>query len=229
MYFLNYLLNVPFWIIIRELFFTKTTLILFKLNDDNYEKFISSVSIFNIIVLIYEIIIHYIYALGKNNNYYIFFICLFRNCFILILFNFYSDSKNILKKINISIYFGLFFYIIQYIFLYRFEYDDDQSKGYLFFMILLNNLYFISNHFILLKFYILFDFLFQNNELVQDFVEDMCCICLECIRDKINYKLLCCKNYIHIECVNQYFDNKNYKTCPLCRKNIEMLNYISLK
>ena len=75
----------------------------------------------------------------------------------------------------------------------------------------------------------MFQFVYQTNEFVEEFIEDICCICLESINDKVNYKLICCKNYIHIECVNQYIDNKNNKTCPLCRKNIEMLNYISLK
>lgn len=229
MYFLKYLINVPFWIIIKEIFFQKTSLILFKYSKDTIEKFISTISIFNILVLIYEVIIHYIYALGENNNYYIFFICLLRNCFNILLFNFYNQPTNILKKINISIYFGLFFYSIQFLILSNDEYDDDQSKGYLYFMILLNNFYFIWNHYIIFKFYNIFEFVYQSNTFIEEFVEDMCCICLESINDKINYKLTCCKNYIHVDCVNQYIDNKNDKTCPLCRKNIEMLNYISLK
>jgi len=229
MYIINYLLNIPFWVMVKEFCFIKTKIILYKGNKDTYEKFISSVSIFNIIVLIYEVIIHYIYALGKNNNYYIFFICLIRNCFIILFFNFYNNPKNLLKLINISIYVGIFFYTIQYIVLSQYEYDDDSKKGYLFFMIVLNNFYFISNHFIIFKYYNIFDFVYESNDIIEEFIEDICCICLESVNDKMNYKLTCCKNYIHIECVNQYIDNKNNKTCPLCRKNIEMINYILLK
>lgn len=43
---------------------------------------------------------------------------------------------------------------------------------------------------------------------------NLCCICLD--YDKINIKLHCCNNLIHLECVKAYLNYSVINKCPLC-------------
>ncbi len=48
-----------------------------------------------------------------------------------------------------------------------------------------------------------------------------CSICKECIninKDNDTYLVPCCKQYFHVECLDEWVKYK--KDCPLCRKNI---------
>jgi hypothetical protein len=228
MYIINYILNVPIFIMLKELIFKKTSIIHYQYDNDIIEKFINSVSIFNILNLFYEIFIQYICFLDNKVNEHLFLLIISRDIIMLIIFHIYTNYNNLLKIINFSLYINIVVYSAFYHILSFVELNEE-NRGYIYLMILFNNIYFIITYIIIILFYKKFNFIFENssNNKVEHIKEDLCCICLELMQCNDSQKLNCCKNYIHICCMDEYIDKSN-KKCPLCREQLKLLKSIIL-
>lgn len=223
---INYFLFVPIWIIFADLFRKRSKFILFE-KGDHVEKFKFSIIIFNTCMLIYEFVMHYASMLGGIFNHFLFYSFISRNFINIYLFS-SLKSKNIIKSINISIYFNTIIFILQNYFIKN-PVDEKkvEEKGYIYLMYVMIYFYYFIFVFLIMRDITLFHFKFLNDLDSHD-VNDMCCICLENMKDCQINKLSCCHNMIHSDCVDSYVQYSQSKKCPLCRNDLKVLEFISL-
>jgi len=222
---IKYITYVPIWIIISDLFRERTKFILFE-KGEHVERFNFSIIIFNTCMLIYEFVMHYASLLGGIFNQFLFFSFISRNLINIVLFS--LKNNNIIRNINLSLYINTLFFFLQNYFLQNpINGKQVEEKGYVYLMYVMIYFYYFIFIFLIIRDISLFKFRFIC-ELDNQDVNDMCCICLENMKNcKIN-KLSCCHNIIHSDCVDSYVEYSQSKKCPLCRNDLKVLDIISI-
>ena len=136
---------------------------------------------------------------------------------------------------NLSLYVNSIILFLQnYILFTNFEIsdvDEDKNlkKGYVNIMLLISYIYFIYFVYILINYSnkLKINYL-KNIDILNNIDNDICCICLENMHSSNYSKLSCCCNWIHSKCLCEYIHYYENKSCPLCRKNLEIINCIHL-
>lgn len=132
---------------------------------------------------------------------------------------------------NISIYTNILLFIIQlYLISLPIEStseDDNVEKGYKYSMFLCCILYITIYAFVFIKYYKNFKFEFLSLHNDPKNIDSICCICIEPIQEKLTL-LNCCSNFIHYNCILEYKNYNINNICPLCRRNIDIINTIYL-